>query len=127
MNIVNTCFPECEHADHHQLYFTNIKNVCSNCGLIYDKEYRHPWLAMRGTKRIGRPKGRKNTTTIEKKCVGRPKKQEENNMFSNIDNHKKEYENLLGFLNKRKLYLVHKTKIEMLFFNLFGLLAGKPT
>ena len=42
-------------------------------------------------------------------------------VFPMISQYNDEYNDLLKFMNKKKLYLLHKTKVEMLFFTLFSL------
>lgn len=92
----------CDCSGVHKIQFTNFKKCCTSCGIIYIDEFTKPWIKPRGI--------RKRRVKLDP--------------FPTITEHAEEYEDLLRFLDRRKLYLINKIKIEKLFSCLFPKACG---
>lgn len=87
----------CECNSIHKIKFTNLKMVCTNCGLVFDFQHEKPWFFEQ----------------IKAKSL--PPQD-----YPMIAKYEAEYKALLNILNKRNLYHTNRAKIEELFKILFG-------
>ena len=105
----------CSCGDQYERYFTNLKHICIECGNIYYKQVIKP----RVLKKVGRPRKRLMLNNVGDTPFCKHVEQPRFSVFPMISQHNDEYNDLLKFMNKKKLYLLHKTKVEMLFFKMF--------
>lgn len=87
----------CNCESIHKVKFTNLKMVCTNCGLVFDYQLEKPWFIQQEINKAYPPQN-----------------------YPMIEKHKSEYDSLLKILNKKNLYHNNRIKVEELFTIVFG-------